>query len=345
MRIIYGVNGQGFGHAMRSKVVLDYLKENGHEITVVCFNQSYDYLKDYFKCVKVVSWELVYKNNKIAYLSTAFKDARRFPKVVGSLHKVKKLFDKFEPDIVFTDYEPMTSILAKVKKIPCVSIGNHHFITRTKIKYPRKFYRYYLTVKMINNAWTPYANHFLVTTFAEEKIKNKKTTLIPPILAPEVLKLEPKAGEHVLVYLSAGINDAVEVLRQVNQKFVVYGCNEDRQDGNLTFKKFSREGFLADLQSCRAVIANAGFTLIGEALYLRKPYLALPIAKQFEQIINAVYLAKFGYGAYTENLELGDLNNFFAQLKKYERNLARYERQDNSKLFLKITEILNEIKV
>lgn len=345
MRIIYGVSGQGLGHAMRSKVVLDYLKANGHEITVVCFNQSFDYLKKYFNCFPIISWELVYKNNKLKYWATAFKDARKIPKVVGSLRKVKKLFDEFQPNVVFTDYEPMTSVIAKIKKIPCISIGNHHFITRTKISFPRQYYRYYLPVKVVNNAWTPYANHFFVSTFVEEKIKNKNTTLVPPILAPEVLKLQPKAGSHILVYLSAGISNTVEILKKVNKKFIIYGCNEERQDENLIFRKFSREGFLNDLQNCQAVIANAGFSLISEALYLRKPYLAWPFAKQFEQIINAIYLQKLGYGLFTENLTLEDLNKFFDQLKIFKSNLAYYKRQNNSFLFAKIAEILNGIEI
>jgi uncharacterized protein (TIGR00661 family) len=37
-------------------------------------------------------------------------------------------------------------------------------------------------------------------------------------------------------------------------------------------------------------MATAGFTLISEALHLKKPYLALPMIGQFEQAINAVFL-------------------------------------------------------
>ena len=48
--------------------------------------------------------------------------------------------------------------------------------------------------------------------------------------------------------------------------------------------------------SKKAVIATAGFTLISEALYLHKPYLALPMQGQFEQELNAFQLESLGYG-------------------------------------------------
>jgi uncharacterized protein (TIGR00661 family) len=44
------------------------------------------------------------------------------------------------------------------------------------------------------------------------------------------------------------------------------------------------------------VIANSGFSLICEALYLGKPYLAIPVRHQFEQVLNAYYVDKMGYG-------------------------------------------------
>src|SRR6185369_12152091 len=48
-------------------------------------------------------------------------------------------------------------------------------------------------------------------------------------------------------------------------------------------KKRSLDGFLRDLSGAKAVIANAGFSLISEGLYLDKPYLAIPVKNQFEQ--------------------------------------------------------------
>src|SRR5256886_11731342 len=52
----------------------------------------------------------------------------------------------------------------------------------------------------------------------------------------------------------------------------------------IFYKPFSEPAFIEDLRTARGVIANGGFTLMGESVYLHKPLLAEPVAKQFEQI-------------------------------------------------------------
>ena len=104
-------------------------------------------------------------------------------------------------------------------------------------------------------------------------------------------------GDHVLVYATGGFESLLSVLAEFRREtFLVYGYERTGSEGRLQFKPFSREGFLIDLASAKAVIATAGFTLISEALYLRKPYFALPMQGQFEQQLNAFQLQSLGYG-------------------------------------------------
>ena len=44
MRILYGVVGEGMGHAMRSRVVLDHLVGQGHEIQIMASGRASDFL-------------------------------------------------------------------------------------------------------------------------------------------------------------------------------------------------------------------------------------------------------------------------------------------------------------
>ena len=89
-----------------------------------------------------------------------------------------------------------------------------------------------------------------------------------------------------------------------------YGFGRGGREGNITFKKPSLDGFLQDLVNCKAIIANAGFSLVTEALHLGKPYLAIPVNHQFEQIFNAYWLDKMGYGAYWEDLNKERVESF-----------------------------------
>ncbi len=93
------------------------------------------------------------------------------------------------------------------------------------------------------------------------------------------------------------------------EKFIVYGYNKAQEDENLIFKTFSKEGFLDDLASSKAVMATAGFTLMTESFYYRKPFMALPMKGQFEQEINGILMTELGYGKnLTISIQETDIN-------------------------------------
>ena len=94
--------------------------------------------------------------------------------------------------------------------------------------------------------------------------------------------------------------------------------------------------FLEDLISAKAVIANAGFSLMTEALHLGKPYLAIPIEHQFEQIFNAYWLDKMGYGTYWDELNKERVESFLYNLPAYRERLKAYPRRGNAALFDKL---------
>ena len=94
-----------------------------------------------------------------------------------------------------------------------------------------------------------------------------------------------------------------KLLTSVRCRFIAYGFGREGQEGNVLFKKPSLEGFFSDLISARAIIANSGFSLVTEALHLGKPYLAVPVSHQFEQIFNAYWLEKSGLRSLLGRLE------------------------------------------
>ena len=49
MRVLYGVVGEGMGHALRSRVVLDFLLAEGHEVLVVVSGRAHGFLKTRFE--------------------------------------------------------------------------------------------------------------------------------------------------------------------------------------------------------------------------------------------------------------------------------------------------------
>ena len=113
------------------------------------------------------------------------------------------------------------------------------------------------------------------------------------------------------------------------------------RDGSLVYKNFSKVGFLEDLASCKAVMATAGFTLMTESFYLHKPYLALPMRGQFEQELNAFWMAKLNYGINLKRIRSEAVGNFLYRLPDYEEKLNDYHAVDNKAIKAMLAELLD----
>ena len=117
---------------------------------------------------------------------------------------------------------------------------------------------------------------------------------------------------------------------------------EEQVEGNLRYKPFSEGGFIEDLQRARAVIAGGGFTLMGEAVYLHKPMLSVPLGKQFEQVMNARYLEKIGFGCAATSLEdPAEVTRFLAAIPACEEKLAEYKQEGNTLVLRALDEFLD----
>ena len=99
----------------------------------------------------------------------------------------------------------------------------------------------------------------------------------------------------------------------------------------MEFKK-AGNSFVKDLASCKAVIASAGFMAISEALYFKKPYFAIPITGQYEQVDNALFLRRLGYGDFSEEVSFLRIKKFLSNLGKYSKRLERYKSEPREAL-------------
>lgn len=68
--------------------------------------------------------------------------------------------------------------------------------------------------------------------------------------------------------------------------------------------------------------------------------MAWPVKHQFEQVFNAYYVSKMGFGSYWDDLDKEKVESFLFNLDSYRENLAKYPRKDNSALFAKLDELI-----
>ena len=86
-------------------------------------------------------------------------------------------------------------------------------------------------------------------------------------------------------------------------------------------------------------MATAGFTLITESLHLHKPYLTLPMMGQFEQEINAHFIAQLGYGINLRNVRPESVGNFLYRLPELTEKLADYPIEGNDEILEKLADL------
>jgi uncharacterized protein (TIGR00661 family) len=183
---------------------------------------------------------------------------------------------------------------------------------------------------------TPYATHYLVSSFFAAPGRRTNSELIPPILRQQIQDAHPSSEGPVLVYVTSPAPALAKVLASVHCEFIAYGFGREGREGNILYKKPGVETFLDDLVAARAIIANAGFSLVTEALYLGKPYLAVPVRNQFEQIFNAFWLGRTGYGAFWEELSKEQVESFLFNIPQFCKKLSEYPRTSNRELFAKL---------
>jgi uncharacterized protein (TIGR00661 family) len=220
--------------------------------------------------------------------------------------------------------------------LPVLSIDNMQIINRCEHP-PEVIAGYEKEFRLsqgIVKAKLPGAGHYLITTFFYPPVRKPRTTLKPSLLRPEILTARPERGEHLVVYqTSSSAVDLPAILAATGRPCRIYGFRRDlkapEREGALTYMPFSEEGFIDDLRTCRAVIANGGFTLMSESVYLHKPFLSVPVGGQFEQVLNARHLERLGYGRFTPTLTAEAVSAFLDRLPECETALTGYRQDGN----------------
>ena len=352
MKILYGVVGEGMGHAMRSRVILEHLLSQEHDVEIMASGRAVDFLSKRFEGVnRIHGLHMIYEENRVRRMKTLLSNvttgATGLPKNIAAYFE---LVTSFRPEAVISDFESWTYLYGKTHRLPVLSVDNMQIINRCTL--PAEVIEGHQTEFQLTKAFIksklPFCDEYFITTFFHPEVRKERTRLFPPILRPEILAAKRRKGEHLLVYTTGEGNDSfADTLQKTGIECRIYGMRRGLEaeivEGNLRFQPFSEDKFIVDLASCRAVIAGGGFTLMGEAVFLHKPMLAVPLARQFEQVLNARYLELEGYGRHAETLDdPKTIIDFLAAIPGCEEKLASYTQDGNKKITQAIDEWLDK---
>ena len=348
MKILYGIPGEGMGHATRSKVIIEHLLKS-HDVQLVSSSRAFDFLNKQFpeRAHKIDGFNFAYKDGEVKKLKTLQQILKTGAHdIISNVSVFKKLNKIFVPDIIITDFELSAFLYGKYLKIPIIDIDNIQVLSRCKIDItiPASEKTNYNIAKTICKLRVPGCDNYLLSSFFNPIVEKENTAIIPPILRNEIINAKPTNKGHIIVYqTSTSQKDIIDVFNTVGKEtFLVYGFNKEAIIGNCLLKTFSEAGFIDDLASSKAVITNGGYSLISEAVYLKKPVCACPVHNQFEQFMNAAYIQKLGYGKHLESFEPNGIKAFMYDIDVYNKNLESYSQNGNIETFKMLDELLGE---
>jgi uncharacterized protein (TIGR00661 family) len=211
-------------------------------------------------------------------------------------------FDASGYDLVITDFEPISSRIARLNKIPSIGIGNQ-----------------YAFLHKIPIAGQNYLSLFIIKHFAPADYSaglhwyHFSQPILPPIV-PRMNHGDITVQKNkILVYLPfEELSDIKSLLIPFkSHHFYIYHKDiSAKQEENLYLCPYSREGFLKDLAECNGVITNAGFELVSESLHLGKNILVKPLAGQMEQESNAMVIDMLKLGMTMKRLDGNIVSEF-----------------------------------
>jgi len=346
-RVWYSVFGEGYGHSTRSEIIIKKLQKN-HTLMITGFNKSYKYLKNSFPKIthKIEGPGFVYDKNEVAITPTILNFLNNLSsQTENNFTHIFNLIKKFKPDVLVSDFEPASHYMAYLLNIPIIEIDNMSLLEKCDVDYKPEDTAGRLMTETVLKAFNPYSNCHLIFTLKKYPIKEKNVFLYPPIIRKQIKQITPQDKKHILIYQTQQKNflHLIPTLKKMKTKFIFYGLNQSKTDGNIQYKKFSKTGFVEDMGSCSGIIMNGGFSTISEAVHLKKPMLIVPATNQYEQKFNAITVKDLKFGDYTTSLNQKAITNFLSKIEYYKKNLNSYKPQDESLFFKKLESTINNL--
>jgi uncharacterized protein (TIGR00661 family) len=345
-KILFGICGIGRGHIYRQLPIISHY-EKGNDIVIFAFDESFEYFTRFYKNhknIKVFPVAVPWIHGSLSgidFLKT-YKDnrnSREYMKV-----NFKAMYDAEEffgtPDLIISDYEPVSAQYAYLTNKPLVTIDQ-----QTKYfyeGYPEQLEGLsYQEERFRLGSFFPYADLRIVSSFfipPSNKIVDKKykSIVVPPIIRTNIEELQKQATSperEILFYISPysefvqsakSINEVLSMFPEfkfhlfISKKSKLY--KKHKWVKNISVYSHGSEHYLNLLRKSSAAICTSGHTIISEMLYLGKPLYTIPLGT-YEQKFNAFMVDTNKFGLSSKSLNQHDLSIFLEKIDTFKRNI------------------------
>jgi len=338
-RILYGVQGEGRGHATRSLRVLQALIHEGHDVLVLTGGDALPVLAPVLGNRVLEVPLLRYQYDSRGALSVWRTLARNVGPLIRLAFRnvaLEAAVRRFRPAAAVSDFEPVTCRLARIFRVPLVAVDHQHFLTEAVLPRVRGLRNKLMlhTYRLGTHMLSGWPRRVVVSSFHHfPRKRGSRAAFVGPFLPEDVRRMLPRDDGHVTVYLKRpnylafllGVFAAAP-----GRVFHVFSGWErewaESLPANVRLHAVSRDGFLKSLATSHALITTAGNQVLGEAIWLGKPALALPESGVLEQAFNARALEESGCGMACgiEDLDASVWSWFEAKRAAYLRGLRSF---------------------
>ncbi|MFN5422735.1 MAG: glycosyltransferase family protein [bacterium] len=283
MKIFYAVQATGNGHISRATEILPYLQQHG-TVDVFLSGNNFALNTNLPVAYRSKGLSLKYdKNGGVDILGTA--TSVNFKKIWNEARSLP--IEKY--DLVINDFESITSLACKLKKIPSIHFGHQASFKSKLTPRPKE--------KNILGEWV-LRNYARGTSTIGLHFKSYDKDIYPPIIKKSILQATPSDAGHITVYLAHYADEFLirEFQKLKKFKFELFSVTAKTPYTleNVQVYPVTQILFNKSLINCHGVITGAGFETPAEALYLRKKIIVVPMKKQYEQACNTAALNAFG---------------------------------------------------
>ena len=283
MKIFYAVQATGNGHISRAMELLPYLENYGKvDLFLSGANSSLE-----------LSAPVKYRSRGLSlfYTCKGSLDYISMMRKIAPLRLKKEIAELpvEQYDLVINDFECITSLACRQKKISSVNFGHQASFMSSQTPRPSQ---------PSNIGEWILKNYARATQYIGLHFKSYDDFILPPVIKSAIWHAQPAYGDYITVYLPSYCDGQIKKFFKhlTAYRFQVFSKEVDTvtKAGHLTFIPVSKEAFDQSLIYCSAIICGAGFETPAEALHLRKKMMVMPIKGQYEQKCNAAALEQLG---------------------------------------------------
>lgn len=328
MRYLFIVQGEGRGHLTQAMTLERLLTGRGHEVVKILVGKSPQRMLpsfftdgvgapvDYFESMNFLPSS---SNRKASMVKTVLFNGVEMYRFFPSAQFIRDEIRRSDADVVVNFYELMAGLAYFFYEIntPMVCIGHQYLFMHKDFGLPRQKYPASVGLDFFSRMTSIGASKLLALSFRDMPVDpGHDIVVVPPLLRPEVLEMEPSEGDYIHGYmLNSGFSEDVLEWHSGHPEVPLHFFWDNwnagkvhKVDDTLTFHLIDDKEFLKQMAGCKAYASTAGFESVCEAMWFGKPILMVP--SHIEQDINAFDASRGNAGISCDRFDLSKLLDF-----------------------------------